>query len=239
MSSHSQNTTRSPRTHLRTKYPREASDSLLTAGYYLDDPDSNNFCLVEFIEDHWHYIHCHQDTYLTSLDDIIPVYQKETGFWRHTDPQHPHYYLPSEAGPSTLVVDISASGDPPTLPEIHMHPIFTPGPDSDSNHSPTPEDKGERDSLDAELPYCVATPEEQLQEHILSAQFENVLDIRQRVIENPATPEYLAYLNLIEEEIIIEVNVPSPPPLVKNEPAPFIQLLVIAPQPIAMANILL
>jgi hypothetical protein len=57
-----------------------------------------------------------------------------------------------------------------------MHPIFTPGPDSDSDHSPTPEDKEERDPLDAELPYHIATPEEQLQERILAAQFENVLD---------------------------------------------------------------
>jgi hypothetical protein len=43
-----------------------------------------------------------------------------------------------------------------------MHPIFTPGPDSDSDHSPTPEDKEERDPLDAELPYHVTTSEEQL-----------------------------------------------------------------------------
>jgi hypothetical protein len=101
-------------------------------------------------------------TYLTSLDNTIPVYQKGTGFWRHTDPQHPHYYLPSETGPFILVVDISASGDPPTLSEIHTCPIFTPGPNSDSDHSPTPEDKEERDPLDAKLPYCIATPEEQL-----------------------------------------------------------------------------
>jgi hypothetical protein len=64
--------------------------------------------------------------------------------------------------PSTSVVDISASGDPPTLPEIHTCPIFTPGPDNDSDHSPTPEDEEERDPLDAKLPYRVATPEEQL-----------------------------------------------------------------------------
>ena len=216
----------------------ETSDGLATARYYLDDPDNNDFRLVEFIEDHWHYIHRHQDAYLTSLDDIIPVYRKGTGFWRHTDPQHPRYHLPSEAGPSTSVVDISASGDPPTLPEIHTRPIFTPGPDSDSDHSPTPEDKEERDPLDAELPYRVATPEEQLQERILAAQFENVLDIRQRVIENPATPEYPAYLNLIEEAIVVGVNVPPPPPLAKDEPAPFFQPLVITPPPIVMANIL-
>jgi hypothetical protein len=70
------------------------------------------------------------------------------------------------------------------------------------------------------------TPEEQLQEHILAAQFENVLDIRQRVIENPATPDYLAYLNLIEEAIIVGVNVLPPPPLAEEEPAPFFQPLV-------------
>jgi hypothetical protein len=120
-----------------------------------------------------------------------------------------------------------------------MHPIFTPGPDSDSDHSATPEDKEKRDPLDTELPYHVATPEEQLQEHILAAQFENVLDIRQRVIKNPATPEYPAYLNLIEEAIIVGVNVPPPPLLVEDKPAPFFQPLVIAPQPIAMANVLL
>jgi hypothetical protein len=120
-----------------------------------------------------------------------------------------------------------------------MHPIFTPGPDSDSDHNPTPEDKEKRDPLDTELPYCIATPEEQLQECILSAQFENILDIRQRVIKNPAIPEYLAYLNLIKEAIIVGVNVPPPPPLVEDEPAPFFQPLVITPQPIAMANKLL
>jgi hypothetical protein len=88
-----------------------------------------------------------------------------------------------------------------------MCPIFTPGSDSDSDHSPIPEDKKARDPLDAELPYHIATPEEQLQEHILAAQFENVLDTRQRVIENPATPEYPAYLNLIEEAIVVGVNI--------------------------------
>jgi len=204
----------------------ETSEDNFTAGYYLDDPDTDDLHLVEFIKDHWHYIHRHQDTFLTSLDNIIPVYWKGTGFWWHTDPQHPRYNLPSEAGPSTTVVDISASGDPPTLPEIHTHPIFTPAPDSDSEHSPTPEDEEERDPLDAELPFQIVTPEEQLQEHILATQFENVLDIRQRVIENPVTPDYPAYLNLIEEAIVVGVNVPPPPPLAKEEPAPFFQPLV-------------
>jgi hypothetical protein len=215
----------------------ESGEEFDPPGYYIDEEDTEDLCQVEFIEDHWHYIHCHQDTFLTSLDDIIPVYRKGTGFWRHTDPQHPRYHLPSKVGPSTSVVDISASGDPPTLPEIHTRPIFTPGPDSDSDHSATPEDKEKRDHLDTELPYRIATPEEQLQERILAAQFENVLDIRQRVIKNPATPEYPAYLNLIKEAIVVGVNVPPPPPLVEDEPAPFFQPLVIAPQPIAMANV--
>jgi hypothetical protein len=144
----------------------ESGEDFNPPGYYIDKEDTDDLRQVEFIKDHWHYIHCHQDTYLTSLNDIIPVYRKGTGFWWHTDPQHPHYYLPSKAEPSTSVVDISASEDPPTLPKIHTCPIFTPGPDSDFNHSPTPEDEEEKDPLDAELPYCVATPEEQLQERI-------------------------------------------------------------------------
>jgi hypothetical protein len=129
-------------------------------------------------------------------------------------------YLLSEAGPSTSVVDISASGDPPTLPKIHMCPIFTPGLDSDSDHSPTPKDKKARDPLDVKLTYCVATPEKQLQEHILAAQFKNVLDIRQRVIKNPAISKYPAYFNLIEEVIVVGVNIPPPPSLVEDKPAP-------------------
>ena len=52
----------------------ETGEDFDPPGYYINEEDADDLCQVEFIEDHWHYIHHHQDTYLTSSDDIIPVY---------------------------------------------------------------------------------------------------------------------------------------------------------------------
>jgi hypothetical protein len=37
----------------------ETGEDNFAAGYYLDNPDTDDLHLVEFIEDYWHYIHYH------------------------------------------------------------------------------------------------------------------------------------------------------------------------------------
>ena len=44
------------------------------------------------------------------------------------------------------------------------------------------------------------------------------LDIKEKELENPAEPEYPAYLHLVQQVVAIGVNVLPPPPLV--QPAP-------------------
>ena len=75
----------------------------------------------------------------------------------------------------------------------------------------------------------VLTPQE---EHILAAQFQHVLDVRERELENPNTPDQPAYLQLIEQAVQSGLNVPEPSLLIEQSPSQFYQPLV----PITMAH---
>jgi hypothetical protein len=88
-----------------------------------------------------------------------------------------------------------------------------------SDSSSTPREKNNLDEPSPESP--------QADDPVLVAQLQHGLDIQDREPENPLTPEEPAYLQLIEQAIEAELNVPPPPslahlvhPLAPQLPAP-------------------
>jgi hypothetical protein len=49
----------------------------------------------------------------------------------------------------------------------------------------------------------------------LDYNIQHILDIQERELENPDTPQVPAYLHLVEEAVEAGLNVPPPPPLVQ------------------------
>ena len=94
--------------------------------------------------------------------------------------------------------------------------------ESESTESPN-------SSVNIPLPLSRAlTPQK---EHILAAQFQHILDVRERELENPNILDQPAYLQLIEQAVQFGLNVSEPPPLIEQSPSQFYQPLI----PIAMA----
>ena len=165
------------------------------------------------------------EIYYTALEDRIHPYQEGTGYWRHSDPQHPKHTVPQNLptpGPSTATVDISASGDPPRTPSIFPSPIFasaqTQATQTAKKHQITSSAETQVDPAQVELPLSrIATPQEQLEENILVAQLENVLALEDRELENPLTPDQpVPYLQLMEDTVTRGVNLPPPPPAIQQ-----------------------
>ena len=83
-------------------------------GYYILDVTKNEYFPVEFLqvegEDRWYYLtrSAHASGLYTSKDHLIPLFDKGTGFWNVTDPQHPAY-VDTETRTSP-VEDVLAAG---------------------------------------------------------------------------------------------------------------------------------
>jgi hypothetical protein len=65
------------------------------------------------------------------------------------------------------------------------------------------------------------SPQEQ---HELTAVFQQVLDIEERELEDPNSPECPAYLQLVQQVATYGLNIPAPPPIAA--PQPIVQALV-------------
>ena len=215
--------------------------NITAPGYYLWSKTFQEYDAVEFFDTHWHRVFANEGSYFTCLNDCIEPETEGTGYWRITDPQHPQYTAPpqhpplpfSAAGPSRLSERVRTPTPILTTPREPRHisleedepspyPAFADNPDL-SPESPR----------DAHL----ASTFEQQQEEVLVAQFQHVLDVREQLPEDPATPGEPRYLQLVQEAVELGVNVPPPPPLEDPEdliehalPAPVVQPLL-APGP--------
>ena len=186
-------------------------------GYYLWNPENQTNRPVEFLEDYWYYIYRYEGDSYISHTDCIEHYSHNTGYWRITDPEHPEHVpeeLPLVAGPSTLTVPRRYAE---TLESVELSPFQT-APNPELNHS-DPEDEY----------YEPQTSTTEQATDVLAAQFQHILDLEDRVPENPLTPQVPAYLHLVEEAVEAGLNVPPPPPLA--EPEPELQGIVLPEQP--------
>ena len=79
-------------------------------------------------------------------------------------------------------------------------------------------------------------PLKQQKEDILATQVQYGLDIEERELENPLTPDQPAYQQLIETAVIAEVNVPAPLLLTPQIQAPILPQQAIPQAPMAQAT---
>ena len=160
-----------------------------------------------------------------------------TGYWHTYDLEHP-LFQPVPV-PSTLAVTLNIPAEPQgglLTDDPAISPLLAaPNPQAAYLHDSSSEEESEstkspNSPINIPLPLSRAlTPQN---EHILAAQFQHVLDIRERELENPNTSDLPAYLQLIEQAVQFRLNIPEPPPLIKQSPPQFYQPLV----SIAMAH---
>src|SRR6267154_1320559 len=160
-------------------------------GYYIWSNTFQDYNAVEFFDTHWYHVFANKGSYFTCLNDHIEPETEGTGYWKITDPQHSQYTAPSQhpplpfsvAGPSRLSERVRTPTPVLTTPreprrisleedEPSPYPAFADNPDL-SPESP-------RDTH-------LASTFEQQQEEILVAQFQHILEVRERLPEDPAT----------------------------------------------------
>ena len=169
-------------------------------------------------------------------------------------PKHPDYTPPTAhsteaqrtakelvspiTGPSTLNLELLIT------PRRHPQPLdsseVTEGtsplvgipqtPHSDKSLSSVEEEGSSEETDSPEGPPLV-----QQEEDILAAQVQYGLDIEERELENPLTPDQPVYQQLIEIAVIAGVNIPSPPPLTLQIQAPILPQQAIPQAPMAQA----
>jgi hypothetical protein len=150
----------------------------------------------------------------------------------------PEGYKAGPSGAPALTVDtgVPTLSEDPTLSAfvapalatatVVSSPAFTQSHhQSDQEESDSPRAQNNDSTTDEPSP-------EQLgqEEPVLEAQLAYGLDVQDRKLENPLTPEQPAYQGLIEDTVQAGLNVPPPPPLVQPVAPQFP-----APQPIAPA----
>ena len=194
---------------------------------------------VEFVEDHWYFIFEVCSWYFTLPDQCINLYNWRTGYWSTTDSQHPSYnpnIVP------TLKVQAQNLSRPLTIdPQVssfltiqtRVLPSFTASRElpvaqrSDSSSKPATEKPSSKQE-DLRTVAHIAAPEtpvnlQQQEFETLATLVEHVLNIKDRELENPAEPEYPAYLYLVQQAVAIGVNILPLPPLA--QPAPQINII--------------
>jgi hypothetical protein len=181
-------------------------------GYYLPSP--NRPLEVDFVNNHWYQLYDYLGYWATSVEDQIPRNHQGTGFWHISDPQHPDYQpVASTSGITVQIPETTLSTDPALSPYVTAQPTRS----AESSNSGSSEHRAPTTSSGEDLPR-IQTPLEPLEEQVLVAQFQNVLDVQEREPENPLTPDQPAYLNLVAEAVGFGLNVPPPPPLVQQPP---------------------
>ena len=160
-----------------------------------------------------------------------------TGYWHTYDLEHPFFQPVPVSSTLAVTLDIPAESqgglltDDPTISPF----LVAPNPQAAYLQDSCSEEESESTEspispVNVPLPLSrVLTPQE---EHILAAQFQHILDVRERELENPNTPDQPTYLQLIKQAVQFGLNVPEPPPLIEQSPPQFYQPLI----PIAMAH---
>jgi Zinc knuckle len=146
-----------------------------------------------------------------------------------------------EAGPSgapALTVDtgVPTLSEDPTLsafvaPALATATVVSSPAFTQSRHQSDQEESDSPGAQNNDSTTDEPSPEQLGQEEpVLEAQLAYGLDVQDRKLENPLTPEQPAYQGLIEDAVQAGLNVPPPPPLVQPVAPQFP-----APQPIAPA----
>jgi hypothetical protein len=162
----------------------------------------------------WYQLYDYQGYWATSLDDEIPHNHQGTRFWHITDLQHPDYQpVASTSGITVQIPETTLSNDPTLSPYVTAQPARS----AESSSSGSSEHRAPTTSSGEDLPR-IQTPLEPLQEQVLVAQFQNVLNVQEREPENPLTPDQPVYLNLVAEAVGFGLNIPAPPSLVEQLP---------------------
>ena len=222
-------------------------------GYYVYDPREDRHQPVEFIDNHWHKLFVYSGTAYVSLSDRIDPFTQGTGYWKTSDPQHPHYHehLSTLAQQASEVAQQIAqeqeetrrtrervptlaivTGTSPLESDAKLSPFLTPRVPSAEKSSSSD------DARHSTEPEREPSPELEYQDDpVLEAQLQYGLDIQEREQENPYTPDTPAYQQLIEAAVEAGYNVPAPPPLLQVLDLPRIIAPPVPQPPIIMAGI--
>ena len=203
-------------------------------GYYLQTTYyPYHFLAVEFIDNYWYYLDDADPNgqVYASLNSCIRPNTRETGYWHIYDLEYPLFQPVPSTSAITLDILVEPQGGPltdnpaisPFLTAANPQATYLENSsseeDTDSTESPPP-------LAHIPLPLSRAlTPLTPQEEQILAAQFEHVLDIQDREPENPQEPDYLGYLNLIEQALLLGLDTLEPPPLAEPEPLQVFQPL--------------